>query len=64
MKDKNWAEIHLHETMEALERVEMKLRKIEAMADMILTKSCMSHSLLVVRKVSEDKVDELNQILD
>lgn len=51
IQERNAVEICLSEVMEVAERLEIKLKKIEAVADMILTKSSMSHSLLVVKRL-------------
>lgn len=57
-------EIHLQETFELVERLEVKLKKLDCLADSVLNKAMMAHSLIIIRKVSEDKENDLNQILD
>ena len=57
-------ELRLKELLLLIDRIEEKLRKIETMADSALVKAGMSHSLIVVRKVSEDKEEELKTLLD
>ncbi len=50
---------------EALERIEMlnhELRKMEAVIGELFIKAQLSHSLIVIRKVSEDKIEELNRL--
>lgn len=58
------SEIHLQETFELVERLEVKLKKLDCLADSVLSKAMMAHSLIIIRKVSEDKENDLNQILD
>ncbi len=64
MEQQNATELYFNQVMEITKRLEEKMVKIEAVADMILMKSTMSHSLLVVRKVGEDKLEELKEIID
>lgn len=51
----------LYERIDSLDR---KLVKIEDLADTALLKASLSHSLIVIRKVGEDKEDELKKLLD
>ena len=51
----------MHKHIDALEQ---KLEKIETMADRALFKAQLSHSLIIVRKVGEDRLEELKNILD
>lgn len=57
-------EINNQEVEQTAERVLKKLKKIEALVDEIYIKTSMSHSLIIVRKISEDKIDKLAEILD
>lgn len=54
----------LKEIEESTERVIQKLKKIEAIADEIYIKASMSNSLIVIRKIGEDKIDSLKEISD
>ena len=57
-------ELQLNEVSELLEDVTVKLKKIDAMADSLLIKTQISHSMIVIRKVGEDRLEELNKLLD
>lgn len=54
----------LKEVEESAERVIQKLKKIEALADEIYIKTSISNSLIVIRKIGEDKIDKLKEISD
>lgn len=54
----------MNDLFELADRLETKLKKIETLTSSVLVKAQLSHSLLVVRKISEDKIEELNKILD
>lgn len=57
-------ELELRETFELVDQQEVRLKKLDSLADSLLSKAMLAHSLIVVRKVSEDKESELNQVLD
>lgn len=63
-KDKNVAEIAMTDLFEQTEQIEHRLKEIETITNDIWSKIMMCHSLLVVRKVSEDKLNDLKNILD
>ena len=58
------AKLKFNELMELTDRLESKLRKIETMADAALSKASVSHSLIVVRKIAENRVEDLSKLLD
>jgi hypothetical protein len=62
--NKNVSEIKFLDVEETADRILEKLKKIEAITDEALLKASISHSLIVVRKVSEDKIEDLKKILD
>ena len=49
---------------ETFDRIERRAKQIEAELDSLYFKVAMSHSLLVVRKISEEKLDLLKEIID
>ena len=55
-------------TFMELERIErelnLKLQEIQQIVNDIYSKLLMSHCTLVVRKIGEDKIDDLKKILD
>lgn len=55
-------------TFMELERIErelnLKLQEIQHIVNDIYSKLLMSHCTLVVRKIGEDKIDDLKKILD
>ncbi len=57
-------EIKYHELEKLVDRLWEELQKIEAIASSALMKAQLSHSLIVVRKVSEDNLSELKDLLD
>lgn len=57
-------ELILKEVEESAERIMQKLKKIEALSDEIYIKTSMSNSLIVIRKISEDKINNLKEISD
>lgn len=57
-------ELELRETFELVEQLEVRLRKLDSLADSLLSKAMMAHSLIVVRKVSEDNVEQMEKTLD
>lgn len=63
-KDRSRAELELQETFEYIRELEAKIKKLEAVVDSLYVKAQVSHSLLVVRKVSEEKIEEIEKILD
>lgn len=50
--------------MDLLKEVKQEIRKIQIELTDVSAKASISHSLLVVRKVAEDKLDNLNSLLD
>lgn len=58
------AELEMQELFELLKEVRQELQDIKTMADDLYFKAQISHSLLVVRKISEDKLDKFNELLD
>ena len=61
---KSRVEIELQETFEHIRELEEKLRKLEAVVDALYFKAQISHSLLVVRKVGEENLGSINQMMD
>lgn len=57
-------ELELRDTFELVEQLEEKLRKLDYLADSLLSKAMLSHSLIVVRKVGEEKVEQMEKNLD
>lgn len=57
-------EIAFSEMRKQIDDLEQKLKKIETLADRALIKAQLSHSLVIVRKVGEDRLEELKNILD
>ena len=57
---KTRAEIELTEAFAYIRSLESKLKKLEAVVDGLYFKASISHSLLVVCKVSEDDLKKLN----
>lgn len=56
-------ELKLQELVDQVSGLETKLKKIEALVSDVMFKAQMSHSLIIVRKVSEDKLEELDKLL-
>ena len=56
-------ELKLQELVDQVSGLETKLKKIEAIVSDVMFKAQMSHSLIIVRKVSEDKLEELDKLL-
>lgn len=63
-KDRSRAELELQETFDHVRELEVKIKKLEAVVDGLYVKAQVSHSLLVVRKISEERVDEVERLLD
>ena len=63
-EDDEVIELNERRLFELVERLECKLKKIETIANHALLNAQMSHSLIVIRKVSEDNIDKLDDILD
>lgn len=57
-------ELELREVFELLGEVRPELAGIKAMADDLYFKAQISHSLIVVRKISEDNVEKVNQLVE
>lgn len=57
-------QIYMAELHKECEALECELREIKTMADSIKTYLAVSHCLLVVRKVSEDRLKKLDELLD
>lgn len=58
------SELEFRETFELVEQLEVRLRKLDSLADSLLSKAMLAHSLIVVRKVSEDRVEQMEKALD
>lgn len=58
------AELELQELFKLLKEAKQELQEIKTMADDLYFKAQISHSLIVVRKISEDKLDKLSKLLD
>lgn len=58
------AELELQEAFELIRELKHEMREMKAMVDDALIKAQISHSLIVVRRVSEDKVNRLDELLD
>lgn len=63
-KDMSAAEIELAELFELVGDLKRELKEIKAIANDAFLKANISHSLIVIRKIGEDRVDELKRILD
>lgn len=57
---KTRSEIELTEAFDYVRELEQKLRKLEAVVDSLYFKASVSHSLLVVSKVSAEDLKKLN----
>lgn len=57
-------ELELRELYELLGEVKNELKEIRAISNDLYIKAQISHSLIVVRKVSENRIKALNQLLD
>lgn len=58
------AEVELREVFDLLEELKQQLREIKTVVNELSVKAQISHSMLVVRKISEDKLDLLDSLLD
>jgi ribosomal 50S subunit-associated protein YjgA (DUF615 family) len=63
-EDKDIIELSSTELFQTMKRIQYKLEKIENLADAALQKASLSHSLIIVRKIGENKVDDLKALLD
>ena len=63
-KEMSKAELELREVYSLIHDLERKIKKMEAMAEHLASLLMISHSLLVVRKIGEDKLDALKELLD
>lgn len=63
-KDRSRAELELQETFDHVRELEAKIKKLEAVVDGLYVKAQVSHSLLVVRKISEERIEEMEKLLD
>lgn len=52
------------ELLKTLKEIKRDLAEIQLVMSDISVKASVSHSLLVIRKIAEDKVDEMEQLLD
>lgn len=57
-------ELELREVFELVDQLEVRLKRLDFLTDTILSKAMMAHSLIVVRKVSEDKIEQFEKALD
>lgn len=64
LEEKSVVQVSLEELLDMADRIEEKLKKIEALADDALIKANISHSLIVVRKIAENKVQDLSELID
>lgn len=63
MTDEN-IEAKFEEIYDRLKHIERLVKRIETIAESAQVKALMSHSLVVVRKISEENVESLNNLLD
>lgn len=57
-------DLRMNEVCESLENIQSKLNRLESIVDDLYLKASMSNCLLLIRKIAEDKKDELNKLLD
>ena len=60
----NPAEIELQELRQLVRELRAELTEIQPLIELIRVEAQISHCLLVVRKVSEDKVKQVDDLLD
>ena len=60
----NPAEIELQEIHQLIRELRAELMEIQPLVEYIRVEAQISHCLLVVRKVSEDKVKQVDDLLD
>lgn len=60
----NAAEIELQEIHQLVRELRAELMEIQPLIDTIKVQAQISHCLLVVRKVSEDKIKQMDELLD
>ena len=60
----NPAEIELQEIRQLVRELRAELTEIQPLIELIRVEAQISHCLLVVRKVSEDKVKHVDDLLD
>lgn len=60
----NPAEIELQEIHQLIRELRAELMEIRPLIELIRVEAQISHCLLVVRKVSEDKVKQVDDLLD
>ncbi len=60
----NPAEIELKEIHQLVRELRAELMEMKALVEYIRVEAQISHCLLVVRKVSEDKVKQVDDLLD
>lgn len=58
------AELELREVYALIGRLEKKIEKMEAVVDGLYCKALVSHSLIIPRKINEEKLSELDSLLD
>ena len=63
-KEMSRAELELMEAFDLANELKRELKEIRAIADDALLKAQISHSLIVIRKVGEDRLDALKEVLD
>ena len=63
-KDLTLTALELRELFEAAKELKQELREIKQLADDVLLKAQISHCLIVVRKIGEDKLEVLSKLLD
>lgn len=64
IEDMSPVQIYMADLHEECEELRRELQEIKTMADSIKTYLAVSHCLLVVRKVGEDKLQQLKDLLD
>lgn len=63
-KDRSRVELELQEAFEYVHELEVNLRKLNALVDDLYFKAQISNSLLVTSKISNDKIESLNRLLE
>lgn len=58
------AELEIQEIFELVREIKQELQDIRFIIGDLSSKAQISHCLLVVRKISEDKLEELDKLID
>lgn len=64
IEDISKLESKIEELSNSLSELNSKMQQIKTIADDAFIKASISHSLVVVRKISEEKTEKLNKLLD